>query len=187
MTREEKLIIGLKNGSYTAFNEIYDLYAKRLYAFCLKYLKNEQDTEELVQDVFIRLWHSRESIRQEQTLRPLLFVMSRRRLINAYRAGMARPRHEEVGLCAGMAQPDDDRLEYEELLSQLHRHIDRLPATQRQVVEMAKLQQMTNKEIAQQLNLSEQTVKNQLSLGMKTIRGKLGKTTGLLLLLLFVN
>ena len=76
MTQTEVILIAeLKRGSKEAFDRIYRLYAGRLLGYCLQYAKCREDAEEMVQDVFVSLWKHRESIRQEETLRSLLFTM----------------------------------------------------------------------------------------------------------------
>lgn len=75
----------------------------------------------------------------------------------------------------GRASQDSasDYVEFDEFYARLMAELQKLPKTQQRVVEMSKLQQMKNKEIAAELGLSEQTVKNQLSLGLKSLKKKL--------------
>lgn len=186
---EIKLISELKKGSLKAFDAIYDMYVKRLYVYCLQYTKSEEDAEEIVQDVFVRLWTNRENIRQEETLRSLLFIMSKHHLINAYRTRINSPVYEDYVKYQDniSAEVQGHPLEYEEFVKQLKTALYKLPVTQRQVIEMSKLKQLTNKEIALELELSEQTVKNQLSLGLKKLREELKNLPILFWLLFSVN
>jgi RNA polymerase sigma-70 factor (ECF subfamily) len=69
---ETVLILQLKEGSSKAFDNIYRMYAKRLYAYCLQFTKSPEDSEEIVQNVFVKLWTNRKRIRQEDTLPSLL-------------------------------------------------------------------------------------------------------------------
>lgn len=96
---EQMLIQDLKKSSRKAFNEIYAMYAKRLYAYCLQYSKSVEDAEDIVQDVFVHLWKIRKEIRQEETLKSLLFIMSKNRLINAYHARISSPIYEDFMNC----------------------------------------------------------------------------------------
>lgn len=186
---EIKLISELKKGSLKAFDAIYDMYVKRLYVYCLQYTKSEEDAEEIVQDVFVRLWTNRENIRQVETLRSLLFIMSKHHLINAYRTRINSPVYEDYVKYQDniSAEVQGHPLEYEEFVKQLKTALYKLPVTQRQVIEMSKLKQLTNKEIALELELSEQTVKNQLSLGLKKLREDLKNLPILFWLLFSVN
>jgi len=78
------------------------------------------------------------------------------------------------------------RLEYDEFVQKLYAAMKKLPLTQQKVITLSRMQQLSNKEVAEELSLSEQTVKNQLSLGLKTLRDLLNKVA-LLIMLLFIN
>ena len=104
---EQILIRDLKKNSRKAFDEIYAMYAKRLYAYCLQYTKNVEDAEDIVQDVFVHLWKIRKEIRQEETLKSLLFIMSRNRLINAYHAKINSPIYEDFVNCPYLISGSD--------------------------------------------------------------------------------
>lgn len=174
---EPELIRELKKGSMRAFDAIYSMYFKRLYAYCFQFTKSGEDAEEIVQDVFLRLWNVRESIRQEETLRSLLFIMSKHYLINAYHDNINSPifedyvDYQEKLSVNGNAQ---NHLEYEDFLGQVKQALKQLPKTQQAVIELSRLKDMSTSEIAEQLSLSEQTVKNQMTLGLKTLRSLLG-------------
>ena len=187
---EQRLIIELKRGSQKAFDDIYEMYSKRLFAYCLQYTKSVEDAEDIVQDVFVKLWINRENIRQEVTLRSLLFIMSKYSLINAYRSRVNSLLYEDyVATYMGAASENDmnSQLEYDDFVHHVKKILKDLPITQRSVVELSRIEQLNNKEIAEKLSLSEQTVKNQLSLGLKILREKLKEFLTLLWMLYFIN
>lgn len=185
---EPQLIFSLKNGSYKAFERIYQLYAKRLFAYSMQFTKSQEESEEIVQDVFMRLWTNRTKIRQENTLRSLLFIMTKHYLINAFRTKINQPEFEEYVHYRNELSVDEtsQHLEYEEFIAKFHAILKTLPETQQKVITLSKIEQLTNKEIAEKLSLSEQTVKNQLSLGLKFLKEKL-ENIGISLMLLFIN
>lgn len=187
---EQRLIIELKRGSQKAFDDIYAMYSKRLFAYCLQYTKSVEDAEDIVQDVFVKLWINRENIRQEVTLRSLLFIMSKYSLINAYRSRVNSLLYEDyVATYMGAASENDmnSQLEYDDFVHHVKKILKDLPITQRSVVELSRIEQLNNKEIAEKLSLSEQTVKNQLSLGLKILREKLKEFLTLLWMLYFID
>jgi len=185
---EHNLIRELKRGSQKAFNDIYNMYAKRLYAFCLQYAKMSEDAEEIVQDVFVQLWTKRENIRQEETLRSLLFIMAKHHLINAYKATLNSLVYEDYADYRDKLADDSyDHLEYEAFVGQLHKALGQLPPTQQKVIELSRLEGLSNSEVAERLSLSQQTVKNQLSLGLKQLRSILDKMLIFMPMLYFVN
>ena len=184
----QAFILSLKNGSYKAFERIYQMYAKRLFAYSLQFTKSQEESEEIVQDVFMRLWTNRAKIRQEDTLRSLLFIMTKHYLINAFRTKINQPEYEEYIQYVNEHSVDDAsyQLEYQEFVTKFRAILKTLPETQQRVITLSKIEQFSNKEIADKLSLSEQTVKNQLSLGLKTLKEKLG-SHGIYLMLLFIN
>ena len=176
ITDNEKFLIqALKTGSYKAFDKIYQLYAKRLYAYSLQFTKSAEDSEEIIQDVFVKLWTNREKIRQEDTLRSLLFIMTKHHVINAFHSKVNEPVYEDyIDYKNELSINDTGRnLEYEEFVERFTKTVEKLPSTQQKIVILSKIQQLSNKEIAEELSLSEQTVKNQMSIALKVLRQKL--------------
>lgn len=175
--QEALLVRQLKKGSRTAFNTIYDIYAVRLYAFCFQYIKSRQDVEEIVEDVFIKLWQNKETIRNENSLQALLFIMAKGLLIDTYRSRLNEPEYEEyVSYCnesSFSVQDTSKKIEYDDFCRELQRAMTKLSDTQRHIFNACKLQQLTNKEVADKYALNEQTVKNQLSLSLKILREEL--------------
>lgn len=173
---ERILISELKSGSHDAFNRIYEMYSKRLFAFCVQYTKSSEDAEDIVQDVFIRLWSNKEKIHQEETLRSLLFIMSKNHLINSYRAKVNSPIYEEyLNHLDDVSVTDSSPMEYDEFVKQLYAELHTLPLTQQRVIELSRFKHLDNRQIAKVLSLQEQTIKNQLSIGLKALRKKMNK------------
>lgn len=185
---EHYLIQDLKRGSHKAFDQIYQMYSKRLYAYSLQFTKSPEESEEIVQEVFVKLWSNRLKIKQDETLRSLLFIMAKHHLINAYRFKLNHPVYEDYVNCMDVLSTEAPhcKLEYDEFVSRFQKIMKTLPATQQKVIHLSRIKQLSNKEIAEELSLSEQTVKNQLSLGLKTLKEKVTKII-LLLMLLFIN
>ena len=185
-SEERKLIRRLRRGDYKAFSRIYDMYAKSLFAYSLHYTKQAEDAEEIVQDVFIRLWNQRDRVKHDDTLRPLLFTMAKNLLINAYRTRINQPAYEDYLNYADKLAVEDtkNKVEYSDFLKTFHKALSMLPLTQQRVIRLSRLRQMSVKEIAEHLSLSEQTVKNQLSLGIRSLRERLDKFLWLALALL---
>jgi RNA polymerase sigma-70 factor (ECF subfamily) len=185
---ETALIISLKQGSQKAFDSIYQMYSKRLYAYCFQYTKSREETEEIVQDVFLKLWLNKSTIRQEDTLKYFLFTIAKHQLINGYKSRVNSFVFEEyVDYCNQESLSVNDTaqgVEYDEFCQYLNKAMNRLSDTQRKVFDSCKMQQLSNKEAAEKLSLQEQTVKNQLSLALKILREELSKFSALILWLI---
>lgn len=174
----KKLISGLKDGSQDCFKQIYDLYANRLYSFVYSLTKSKEDTIDIVQEVFERLWVNRKKISNEKSLESFLFVIGKNLFVSAYRKRLASQKYEDYTEYLDQRQENetaDSAMEYDDFKKTLADSINSLPSRQRQIVWLSKYKGMKNSEIADTLSLSEQTVKNQLSLGLKALRESLGK------------
>ena len=80
-TKEDFLIWLLKHDSQWAFDNLYRMYAHRLFAFALEYCHHKETAEEIVEDTFIWIWNHRHDIKQEKTLFNLVFIKARHLLI----------------------------------------------------------------------------------------------------------
>ncbi len=165
----------MRRGSTHAFDELYRMYVRRLLGFCLQVSKSREDAEEIVQDTFVQLWRHREQIRQAESLKSFLFTTARNRVVNAYRSLASSAVYEDyvdhLDIMGG--EEAGVRLSYQEFVHQLETVLSELPPRQSRVIRLSRLEDKSNKEIAQILSLSEQSVKNQLSLGLKSLRNKL--------------
>lgn len=185
---EEELVYQLKQESQDAFNRIYNMYSARLYAYCMQYVKSREDTEEIVQDVFIKLWINRHSIIHGEHLSAFIFKIAKNQIINRYKSRINSYVFEEYVNYYNEEQcsvSDTSAIvEYDDFCKSLKKAMKNLSSTQREVIECVKLNQMSVKETAVKLRLKEQTVKNALSAGLKVLKEILKKS--LVLILSFV-
>ncbi len=173
---EARLIRRLKSGDVEAFASVYKLYFQRLYVYCRQFTKSAYDAEDIVQEVFTKIWSNRDSIIAESTLRGLLFTIARNYLISAYRRNINAPVYEDyLDYCNSIGREDTSAIEYAEFASRVEYIIDSLPPAQARVVRMSKLEHLSNKEISISLGINEQSVKNHLSKGMKYVRSHLSR------------
>ncbi|MGM9789947.1 MAG: RNA polymerase sigma-70 factor [Candidatus Cryptobacteroides sp.] len=187
---EKYLAAELKAGSKSGFDAIYHLYVNKLYSFVYSYTRSRTSTEEIVQDVFVRLWNARASIKNGDSLGAFIFTIAKNLTINSFRATVNSPVFEEyLGLREKLSdnRNADAILEYDDLVETVRKIAGKMPPTRRKIVLMSKIGQMKNKEIAEALALSEQTVKNQLTAGMKTLREELMKIFGPLSLIILIG
>lgn len=177
-SKEDIFIWLLKHDSQWAFDNLYRMYAHRLFAFALEYCHHKETAEEIVEDTFIWIWNHRHDIKQEKTLFNLVFIKARHLLINAYRATLNSPHFEDyVNYSNSLgAEEQESQLEYDEFMHVIRQGLDRLPLTQRRVIELSRFEQKSIIEIASMLNLKEQTVRNQLSLGLKQLMILIGQS-----------
>ena len=186
---EIELVYQLQQDSQKAFNRIYEIYSARLYAYCMQYVKSREDSEEIVQDVFIKLWTNRHSIVHAELLSNFIFKIAKNQIINRYRSRLNSFVFEEYvnyyNEVACSVNDASDIVEYDDFCQSLKKAMKSLPNTQREVIESMRFNQLSVKETAQSLNLNEQTVKNALSAGLKTLKEILKRS--MILIFLFIR
>ena len=84
-TPDKDLIKFLQKGDLEAFDQIFQRYGDRLYGFAVKVLKSEEEAEELVQDVFLKIWEKRKNLKEEDTLRTYLFTIAYHNMCRLFR------------------------------------------------------------------------------------------------------
>ncbi len=82
---ERQIIRSLKEGDREAFSMLYKQYWEKVYHFCGLYLNNRDVAEDVVQEVFIKVWESREFIREDDNFKGLLFIITRNLIFNQHR------------------------------------------------------------------------------------------------------
>ncbi len=110
---ESKLIASLRSGSVHAFDALYDMYYRRIYGYCLNFTKSQKDTEDIVQEIFIKLWLNRKSIYVDESISNYLFSIAKNKLISILRTNIGSPHYEDyIDYCETIGTEDESLLEY---------------------------------------------------------------------------
>ncbi|SEO33558.1 RNA polymerase sigma-70 factor, ECF subfamily [Mucilaginibacter gossypiicola] len=180
----------LRSGDELAYTEIYRRYWRLMYAHIYKMLRDEEDSKDILQELFSTLWTKANKIPAQGNLAGYLYVSARNMVLNHIR--QQKFRDEYLGSLAQFAsEASVDTLHYLEerdLLAAIEREIEALPPKMRQVFEMSRKQNLTHKEIAESLGTSEETVKKQIHKSLKRLRVNLkdpDRAVTLLMLLSF--
>ena len=79
---EKEIIIQLKGGDHEAFEWVYKKYWSQVYNFCRLYITSTEDTKEIVQQVFVKIWEVRTFIKEEENFKGFLFIITRNIIFN---------------------------------------------------------------------------------------------------------
>ncbi len=185
---DQQLVALLKAGDEAAFTEIYDRHWATLYYHVHKMLRQEDDSKDVVQEVFSSLWLKREQLRDDTNLSGLLYIQGRNRVLNLIE--QQRVRSDYLSAIAAFATDRHNStielLDEKELLALVEHEIRSLPPKMREIFELSRKENLSHKEIADRLQLSEQTVKKQVQNALKVIKPKL-RTLGSIAVLLFLR
>jgi len=184
----KELVKLLKNGDMRAFDVIYEKYSRKLYGFVLRYLKQEADAEEIVQEVFFKIWKSRSGIDIYSSFESFLFTIAYNSTIS-----LLRKRANEKNYLEYLQQRQQidqasnqvDEIQYNELNEQVETLLNELTPRQKEIFRLSRHQGLSHEEIANKLNISVNTVKNHLVAALSFLKSNLDN--GFIINLLFIN
>ncbi len=158
------LIDAIRRGDHFAFDQLFHKYAPILYAFVVSILKNEPESEGVVQDIFLKIWEKRKELQTGYSFKSYLFTIAYNATKKVYRQKLLDNKYkQDAAIVMGQNSSSDlNVFEYRNLLDYVDTIIDRLPPARREIFIMSKKDGLKNEEIASILKISEQTVKNQL-------------------------
>jgi len=155
-----------------AFKELYCRYWKHLYAFAFNRVRSREVAEEIVQDFLTNFWLNRHKLHIQTSFDGYIYTSIKNLVLN-YFAREARKSQMLENIGASMSALDNSTEEVimlHELRSVITREVSQLPVKCRSVFELSRLENKSNKEIAQTLGISEKTVEGHLSKAIKRLR-----------------
>ncbi len=155
----------LREGDMVAFYNIYERYCKRLYGFVLKFIKQEADAEEIVQEVFIKVWESRDKIDIYSSFESFLFTVAYNTTMSLFRKRVHEKRYLQhlISLQLHEDTPDlIDEIHFNELNQRVQSLLNELTPRQREIFQLSRVEGLTHEEIAKKLNISLNTVKKHM-------------------------
>lgn len=184
---DKELISRLINGEVSAFEEVFNKYNKKIYSFSLKYLKNKEDAEGIVQEVFLSLWRNCSRLHKDSNINAYLFTLCFNAIRKRFRKiSSDKVKHKKYAeLTSDIREMDEiSEIEYSELLVKTNKYIDKLPPQQKKIILLHRDSQLSVPEIAEQLNLSRKTVENHLYKARRVLKNLMARE-GLLLLFFY--
>lgn len=171
----QNLVRLLRKGNVAAFDALFEVYSSRLYSFSLKYLKNESDAEELVQEVFIKVWENRKSLKTELSFKSYLFKISLNLIRRHFNKKAIALRYFD-SLQHDKPISNDPLLnneDYETVIQRINLIIEEMPPRRREIFIKSKMDGKSSRQIAAELGISSGTVDNHISEAIHQLRSRL--------------
>lgn len=169
---DKDLVLAVSRSSTDAFECLFDRYSQKLYHFTLSWLKSESDSEEVVQEVFLKIWENRNQLDSDKSFKSYLFTIAFNAIKKQFNRKMKEQRHKHDVL-ESLAEelPDiETKIQFEKLVARLDELIARFPEKRKFIFLSRKKEGKSIAEIAAELGISEKTVKNQITEGMRSLR-----------------
>lgn len=191
-TQDAELVVKLLQDDVTAFDALYWKYHQAVYRNIFKFVKEPIATEDILQEVYARLWEKRKDINAGQSVAGWLFVISFNLSVDYLRKKLREHTfHKELyNLNIQGTDWEDNPEAYEEQYHLLGEAISQLSPKKQKIVTLCKLEGKTYDEVADELRISRNTVKEHLSIAMTRINEYIQKNKEhkyVLLLLLFMK
>ncbi len=165
----------IRAGNRNAFTDLYNRYWERLFTAVLKVTKDDEESMDIVQEVFIAFWLKRWELTNIQSVSGYLYSAVRNRGLMFIRANIVRNNYLE-SLSHHFSELQDsvgEQQAVKELELIIQSELDKLPPKMREVYLLSRQENLSHKEIAERLNISDKTVKKQINNVLKHFRDKL--------------
>jgi RNA polymerase sigma-70 factor (ECF subfamily) len=184
---DKYLLEEVKSGNKKAFEQIFKIYYEDLCRYALFLSSGVADTEDIVQDIFFKMWINRKDFILTSSLKSYLFTAVKNSVINIIKHEGIKEKYIQYQKNYEDSSENPDKIENSELGNKINTIISELPERRREIFIMSKLEGLKYKEIAEKLNISVKTVENQMGEALKFLREKLSgeKLIFILLLSLF--
>jgi RNA polymerase sigma-70 factor (ECF subfamily) len=172
---DPELLALLKEGSQSAFAELYRRYKEPLYFHANRMLGDHDEAKDIVQDVFAAIWSKRESLVIPAAIDAYLYGSIRNRILNfiAHQKVISKYTDSIDAFLEQGVSSTDEKLREKELARIIQKEIALLPEKMREIFEMSRNSEFSYKQIAEQLNISEHTVKKTVQRAIKILRFKI--------------
>ena len=183
---DQDLAHRIKKNEKGAYRELFERYAPRIYHFSISYLKNKNDAEELVQNVFLKIWEKRDLLDTSQNIKAFIFKIAVNSIYDFIRRKNIEHAFDDYARLNYTANENNTwhTVIFEEMKQNLLYLVAQLPEQQQKIFQLSKQEGLSSNEIAQQLNISKRTVENHLYRALSYLK-KHFKNESLIALLFF--
>ena len=180
------LIESLKNGDEKAYAYLIDTYHNKLCVYANSLVKNIYSAEDIVQNVFIKVWEQRTRLKSDHALKSFLYKLVYNEFIDLYRKNQSLFSLEKSYYDAlNSIVFEDDSESFQRVLNVVNKEIQNLPPKCKEVFILSKKEGLTNIEIAEHLDVSVKTVEAQITKAFSILRTSLEEKIKNVLFLLF--
>ncbi len=166
------LFNSLKEGNRLALNSLFTSYYASLCRFCYQYLRNKEESEEVVSDVFFTIWNSREGLTIDKSVKSYLFTCVRNASIA--RIKKRQPLFEGIeDVSISRIEDGSDplqKIEYAELNGHYQKAVEKLPQRCKEVFLLSRIDNLRYNEISKLLSISEKTVESHMVSALSKLR-----------------
>lgn len=184
---ESQIVLRLKQGDQSAFAEVFNSYSESMVRYAFTLLKDQDDAEDIIQQLFVQLWTKRETLEVTSSLKSYLYRSVHNSCLNKIKQIGVRERYVSAvqQTDTGTAAAASQLMERKEIAHAIEAAMNELPEQCRKVFRMSRFDQLKYQQIADELGISVKTVENQMGKALKHMRSKLQHLVPAILLYFF--
>jgi len=169
---EKELLLRISKGDEAAFTLIFRQYQGKLYSVALDITHSSETAEEIIQDVFLKIWLRKKELIEVESFSGYLFIVMRNLALDWLVKQARRQKiFDQISSEKATAQPSAEAfLNQKEFNDLLQKGMDQLPRQQQEVFRLMRQEGLSRQETAQTLNIDPNTVKTHMSRALKSLR-----------------
>jgi RNA polymerase sigma-70 factor (ECF subfamily) len=164
------IVTGIRNRDKHVFEIIFNQFSPSMFSIALRYLRDQEEAQDIVQDVFLNLWKSAENLDERAPIQHYLARATVNTCLNRIKKTQRQQQYAKEQILTQEPTIEHLLLEHKELEAQYLSILEKLPEQCRRVFEMSRFKGLSPAEISQQLNISINTVYTHLTTALKKIR-----------------
>lgn len=165
------LVIQIREGNSKAFETLYHRYNKMVFYFAIRYFNSVEDAENVVQDVFVKIWKERARLMEDLSFSNYIFTITKNHLFNINRKKINEKKFRAYFVHHFTESGNlENEVLYADIREKIDKAIEELPEQRRKVFHLGNIKGYTNKEVAEELHLSVRTVEAHKNLALKSLR-----------------
>ncbi len=169
---EKILVKEIKEGDHDSFRQIYHKYSEKVYLFAVRYISKTGDAEEIVQEVFSRIWQYRDNLDENRSFNGYLLTITKNIIFNENRKKVNFDIYAQYVLnyVQENSNQTENQIIYENVKNIINKEIDNFPPKRRQIFDLSRNEGLSHNEIAQKLSISRKTVEAHLRLALSRLK-----------------
>lgn len=181
---DKVLVLRLKDGDKTAFKALFERYYPLFISFAHRLLKNESVAEDLIQNVFMKIWVGRANLNENKNFKNYLLVSVRNDIYQYFRKQFQVDETSEYPEIIDASQNLETKLSAKELEKRIAGIISKMPQRRQEIFNLSRLEKLSNQEIASRLGISIRTVEKHIENALMDLRKHLN--VSILILTMFL-
>lgn len=173
MKDEKILVTKLLDGHEQAFNELYKKYRVKIYRRVFGFMKSHEIAEEILQDVFVKVWINRRTLNPNQSFSAFIHTIAKNTVYDYLRKVVSDENKvsQFIKNLDLFEKPEvEDRIAYQEIQYHLNNILGKMPKRCREVYVLCKVEGRSHEEVSKLLNLSKSTINNQIIKGSRIVK-----------------